>query len=146
MAGLILSNRRNGRDPFSLARELFSFEPFAPRFDAKAGGFVPKFNVVESEIAYVIEADLPGVKDADLSITLKDRILEIGGKREASETSESDNVHIVERRFGSFSRTFKLPDKAAADGVTADLREGVLTVTVPKRPELAPKSIEIKTS
>lgn len=143
MAGLILSNRRNGaRDPFSLARELFAFEPFAwPRHE---GGFAPTFNVVESSDGYSIEADLPGVAEKDISITLENGVLVISGAREATEKKETDSYHLVERRYGKFSRKFKLPELAAADGVTANLVNGVLTVKVPKRPEVAPKTIEIK--
>lgn len=142
MAGLILSSNRNGlhRDPFRLARELFAFEPLAGQT-----GFVPTFNVVEASDGYVIEADLPGVKESDLSITLEDRVLEIKGRREAAEKKETDSYHVLERRYGSFARSFKLPEQAAGDGVTARLAEGVLTVKVPKRPEVAPRTIEIKT-
>ena len=99
MAGLILSNRKNGlarnvTDPFNLARELFgstsrAFEPFAwPRTEIK-NTFAPTFNVVENPDGYVVEADLPGVAEADLSITLEDRTLAISGSRAASENKET---------------------------------------------------------
>lgn len=145
MAGLILSNRNGiSRDPFTLARELFAFEPFAkPTFNQN--GFAPTFNVVEAEDGYLIEADLPGVKESDLTITLENRVLEIRGSRQAAEKKETESYHLLERRYGSFARTFKLPDKAASDGVTAKLADGVLTVKVPKRPEVAPRTIAIKT-
>lgn len=151
MAGLILSNRKNGlsrnvTDPFNLARELFAFEPFAwPRTETQ-NTFAPTFNVVESPDGYLVEADLPGVAEADLSITLEDRTLVISGSRKASEKKETESYHLVERRHGSFSRSFKLPPQAASDGVAAKLVNGVLTVSVPKRPEVAPRTIEIKTS
>ena len=147
MAGLILNRNGVSRDPFKVARELFAYDPFwqSPQRPRAQSGFAPTFNVVETDDAYVIEADLPGVADSDLSITLEKQILEIKGSREATEKKESDSYHLVERRFGTFSRSFRLPDGAAEDGITAALTSGVLTVKVPKRPELAPRTIEIKT-
>lgn len=148
MAGLILSNRKNGaRDPFSLARELFDFEPFAwPRAEAAKSGFVPTFNVIETPEGFVLEADLPGVAESDIAITLEKDTLVISGSRSAAEKKETDSYHLVERRYGKFERRFKLPELADGDNVTANLANGVLTVKVPKRPEVAPRTIEIKTS
>lgn len=146
MAGLILSNRKNGlyRDPFALARELFDFD--FPRYSAvdKRASFAPKFNVVEAAEAFVIEADLPGVKDADLEISLDGRTLSVSGSRASEETKEGERYHVFERNFGSFTRTFALPDDANIEGISAALNEGVLVVTVPKKPEAKARKIEIK--
>jgi HSP20 family protein len=122
-------------DPFALARELFALEK--PEF-------APAFNVKENENAYLIEADLPGVKDEDVEITFDRNRLTIAGTRNAEAKTEGDNYHLYERRYGSFSRSFTLPQSANADAVEAKLDAGVLTVTVPKKAETKARKIPIK--
>ncbi len=152
MAGLILSHRKNGvnRDPFSLARELFALEPFAwpnastrPSRTAAKASFSPRFNVVEAADGFKIEADLPGVAEDAIELTINGRELSIKGSREAIETDDADNVHVYERRFGEFSRTFSLPESADTSSVAAALKSGVLTVTIAKTPEVLPRKIPV---
>ncbi len=149
MSGLILSNRKNGayRDPFSaLARDFFSWEPLGTsRRDrtAAAPAFAPLFNVSETDDAFIAEADVPGVAEADIDVTLDARVLTISGKREAADEKENDKLHVVERRYGSFSRSFTLPETIDGEGIAASLASGVLTVTIPKSPSVLPRKIPV---
>jgi len=147
MAGLILSNRNNGlfRDPFgALARDFFSWEPEAAK--ASVAPFNPLVSVTETIDAFVAEADLPGVREEDVEVTLDGRQLTITGKREAREERDEDRVHVIERRFGSFTRSFTLPETIDGENVKAQLADGVLTVTVPKTVEVLPRKIPVATN
>lgn len=145
---LFNGNRRVYRnDPFALARELFQWEPLlavpAVR-TAQASELAPAFNASETEDAYRIEADLPGVKEDQLDITLDGNKLTVSGARSAQETKEGESYHVTERRYGSFSRTFTLPRDVNGDAIEAKLDAGVLTLVVPKRPESKARKIAIK--
>ena len=137
-------------DPFRVFDDLMRWDPFTGRWpallrSADMSSFVPSFEVKETKDNYVFKADLPGVEDKDVDITVTGNTLTISGKREAEHKSESDTYHMVERTYGSFSRSFTLPDSANADQVKAELRSGVLTLCVPKKPEHQPRKISIKT-
>jgi HSP20 family protein len=142
--------RRNGdyRDPLSLAREIFGFDPFVgldwPAAGTRTmgqGTFSPSFEVVEREDGYVFSADVPGVQEKDLDITVQDGQLIISGARNAEERKEGENYYLYERRFGNFTRAFKLPDNADDGRVEASLDTGVLTVTIGKRESAKPRKI-----
>src|SRR5262249_44430118 len=101
-------------DPFQMARELMRWDPFAGMLApvwgvGRAVGFTPEFDVKETNDAYVFKADLPGVKESDLDISITGNRLTISGKREAEETKEGENYFTYERTFGSFTRAFTLP-------------------------------------
>ncbi|MCA9230473.1 MAG: Hsp20/alpha crystallin family protein [Planctomycetales bacterium] len=96
----------------------------------------------EDESAYHLELDLPGVAQADVEITLEKGILQIAAERKRSE-QERTNLH-EERFYGKVARTLALPDLADAEGIEAELKDGVLHVTVAKSPEKQPKRIEVK--
>ena len=128
-----------GWDPFrTMAPMLHRREPL---FEVE---FVPTFEVKETRDGYVFKADLPGVKEGDLDISLSGNTVTVSGKREAEEKNEGETWYAYERSYGSFTRTFTLPEGANADDAHAELREGVLTLTVPKRPEAQPKKIAVK--
>ena len=105
--------------------------------------FVPHFDVKETKDAYVISADLPGVKDEDLNVSLNGNLLTISGTREEEHQEAGESYYAMERSHGSFARSFTMPDGVDGDSVTADLKQGVLTVRIPKKPEAQPKRIAI---
>jgi len=105
--------------------------------------FVPRFDVKETQDAYVINADLPGVKDEALNVSLNGNLLTISGTREEEHREEGESYYAMERSHGSFARSFTMPDSVDGESVTADLKQGVLTVRIPKRPEAQPKRIAI---
>jgi len=134
-------------DPFRLMRQLMNWEPFTgmfPSVSSESMGFTPRFEVKETKDAYVFKADLPGVKEENLDITLTGNRLAVSGHREAEQRVDGDTYYTYERSYGSFSRSFTLPEGVDADNVSADLKSGVLTVSIPKRPEHQPKKISLK--
>jgi HSP20 family protein len=106
--------------------------------------FSPRFEVKETKNAYVFKADLPGLEEKDLEITVTGSRVTVSGKREAENKNEGETYYAYERSYGSFSRSFTLPEGADADHAEADLRNGVLTLSIPKLPEHQPKKISVK--
>lgn len=133
-------------DPFRVMDALLRWDPFRDEFGAPAswsGGYIPRFDVKETKDAYVLKADLPGVKDEEVDVSLSSNMLTISGKKEEEHREEGEQYYAMERTYGSFSRSFSLPDSVDSEHVTAELKDGVLTVNVPKRPEAQPKKIQI---
>jgi HSP20 family protein len=136
-------------DPFRMMRELLRWDPFAemtPFAQERGTVFLPQFDVKETNNSYIFKADLPGMKENDLDIAVTGNRLTISGKREAEERQEGETYYAYERNYGAFTRSFTLPEGVDADHVQADLRDGVLTLTLPKRPEAQPKKINIQAS
>ena len=139
----VARNDQTEWDPFRLMREMF-WDPFREIKDAPSrGGFAPTFEMTESTDAYVISADLPGVEEEDVDITLTGNRLTISGHREQTRQEEGLHYHTSERVFGRFTRSFSLPDGADQEQMRAEIANGVLSVTVPKKPELQPKRISV---
>ena len=134
--------RYASRDPFAMARELLSWDPFFSGRPATA--FSPAFEVKETNEAFVLKADLPGVAEADLDIAVHNNVLTVSGSRSAEERKEGESYALYERQFGSFSRAFSLPDMADGDRVEAKLEHGVLTLTIAKKAEAKPRKIALK--
>ena len=103
----------------------------------------PRTSVYDTGKSLVLVADLPGVKDKDLELTLEQDVLTLAGERKM-ELPEGHTVHRQERRAARFSRTFNLPCKVDADGLDAQLKDGVLRVTLPKAPEAQARRIAVK--
>jgi HSP20 family protein len=142
--------RRTGdyRDPLSIVRQVFGFDPFLSAWptDGRAaaqGTFNPTFEVVERDDAFVFTADVPGVREQDLDVTVHDGQLIVSGSRAASDRREGESYYLYERSFGNFTRAFKLPDNADAERVDAGLDSGVLTVSVGKRASAKPRKISL---
>lgn len=131
-------------DPFQRMRELLRFDPFTEAFTPTPLTFVPAFEVKETKDAYVFRADLPGVREADLDINLTGDRLTVSGKREAEQEDTGDTWYTLERSYGSFMRSFTLPEGVDAEHARAELNAGVLTLVLPKRPEAQPKKIPLK--
>jgi HSP20 family protein len=129
---------RYSRDPFALARDLFGWEPF---YGATGQTFAPTFEVKETTDAFVVRADVPGVEEKDVDISMHNGVLSITGTRAAEQRNEGDAYYVHERQYGSFSRSFALPDTADGEKVEAALTSGVLTVTIGKRAEAKPRKI-----
>ena len=136
------------RDPLALARDLFSWDPFL-RIDwparQQSGGanFAPAFNVVEKQDGYYISADLPGVREEDMDVTVQDNHLIVSGSRRSEERKEGENYFVYERRSGNFSRAFALPENADGESVEAELTNGVLDIRVSKRESAKPRKVQL---
>lgn len=124
--------------------------PSLPGFTAFAerGAVMPSLDVKETDTAITVEAELPGVDEKDVTLTVKDGVLTIKGEKRESKEEKGENRHYVERSFGSFLRSIPLPDSVDDSKVEARFDRGVLTITAQKRPEAlrAEKRIEIKKS
>lgn len=104
----------------------------------------PAVDVRENSDAYVVQADIPGVKPEDMDVTLENGVLTIRGQRREEKKDEGENYHRIERFSGSFSRRFVLPEAADADNVEANMDQGVLVVRIPKTEKATQRKIEIK--
>jgi HSP20 family protein len=134
-------------DPFSALRaemdNLFdSFIGGLPTFSGMfgAGGgrsfaLTPHVDVRETDKEIVVEAELPGIDDKDISLSLQDGVLTIRGEKKHEHDEENENYRMTERRYGSFQRSLRLPDTVDDDKVEANFDKGVLKVTLSKRPE-----------
>lgn len=137
-------------DPFQTMREMLSMEPMSQllpelmRGPERLGTYVPAFDVWETQDAYIFKADVPGFREQDIDISVSGNRLTLSGKREAEQVSESDTYYCSERSVGTFTRTFTLPEGINADQIRADLKEGILTVNVPKTAEAQPKRITVQ--
>ena len=114
--------------------------------EAPSVDFVPAVNTRETDDAYYIEVDLPGVKKEDINIDVKDNVLTISGERKIEEERKEDDFYRVESVYGTFERSFTLPEDVDVDKIEAEAKDGVLTVKIPKAQsvEKTPKKIEIK--
>jgi HSP20 family protein len=134
-------------EPFRMMRDLIRWDPLRdanwPLMDT-SNTFMPNFEVKESPSAYIFKADLPGIKEEDLDIQLLNNRLTVSGKRETETKEDNETYHLFERSYGSFSRTFTLPEEISLDKVDAHLVHGVLTLTVLKNPEAQPRKIHVK--
>ena len=123
-------------------RDLLAIQQRLDRFAPGPAGWIPTVDLHETPAAYVITAELPGLKREDVEIHLVDGSLTLSGVRPEREAA-CEQYHRVERGHGSFSRTFHLPVPVDADGILADLRDGVLTVTCPKADNVSARRIRI---
>lgn len=96
---------------------------------------MPSIDVRETETEFVIEAELPGMDEKDVSVTLNNGILTLKGEKKSEREEKKDDYHLMERSYGSFQRSFRVADAVDADKVNASFDKGVLKVTMPKRPE-----------
>lgn len=131
-------------DPFRLMRELMRWDGGEQGRAPQKAAFLPSADIKETANEFVIHADLPGVAEKDVEISLTGNQLTITGKREATQKKDDEHYHSFERSFGAFTRSFTLPDSVDAENIAAELRDGVLTLNVPKRPEVKARKIELK--
>lgn len=150
MANIIRGNGGSGlqRDPFALARDLLGWDPFfrtdwPARSVQQPSAFAPTFNVVEREDGYYITADVPGVREEDIDVTVQDNYLVVSGSRNSEERKEGDSYYVYERRYGNFSRAFALPENADPESVEGNMKDGVLEVKVGKRESAKPRKIPL---
>jgi HSP20 family protein len=121
------------------------FNDFAGPGEAASSTFVPAVDVYEDAEKLVLKLEVPGVKPEDLDIRLENQTLTIKGERRFESTEKAENFHRIERRFGSFVRSFTLPQTVDSENVSAAADAGVLTVTLTKKAEAQPKQIKVQT-
>ena len=139
-------------DPIRAMRDLLNWDPFremAP-FTAlpalESASFAPSFDVTENKDAFLFKVDVPGVKQDDIEITTTGNRLQIAGKRDKEHETKTDTIYTYEREYGSFCRSFTLPEGADLENAKSELKDGVLTLAVPKKPGAQAKKIAISTA
>lgn len=142
---------RKFRDEFDGMFDRFFKEPFFDTVDTAMSlfdkdSFAPACNIEEHEDKYMIVAEMPGVDPDDIEIELDDYSISIKGKREEKlETKdESKQMHMVEHSYGSYYRSFTLPENIDSNDITADYKNGILTIDIPKTSESNKRKISIK--
>jgi HSP20 family protein len=110
---------------------------------SRGAALAPSIDVSETESELRIEADLPGVEEKDVDVTVADNILTIKGEKRAEKEETKKNFHVVERSYGSFSRSLTLPFAADPSKAKATFKNGVLSITLPKPPEVKAKAKKI---
>ncbi len=108
--------------------------------------WAPLVDIKEDEKEYLIKAELPEIKKEDVKLTVQDNVLAISGERKYEKEEKDKKYHRVERAYGSFLRSFTLPEDADGSRVAAEYKDGVLKVHLPKSEKVKPKSIEVKVS
>jgi HSP20 family protein len=134
-------------EPFRVMRDLLGWDPFremAPFFPQSSGGFVPSFEIKESKDGYTFKADVPGVKEGDVEVTVTGNRLTVSGKREAEKEEQNDTYYTCERSYGEFARSFTLPEGVDMNSVNAELHQGVLNISIRKTPQAQAKKIAVQ--
>lgn len=106
--------------------------------------WTPLADVEEDDKEYLIKAELPEMKREDVKVTVENGTLRITGERKFEKEEKGKKYHRVERAYGAFERDFLLPENARGDKVTADYKDGVLKVHIPKNEKATPKAVEVK--
>ncbi|HVY15356.1 MAG TPA: Hsp20/alpha crystallin family protein [Rhodopila sp.] len=119
------------------------FEMF-PSFATATSLPVPAVDITEDDAAYKITAELPGLTEKDVEVSLSDDGLTIKGEKSAESEKKEKNCYLSERSYGAFERSFTLPSGVQADKIAASVTNGVLTVTIPKGAAATKKTIEVK--
>ena len=119
-----------------------------PRWDEfePAGQWTPKVDMSETKDAVVVKAEIPGVEQKDINVSLQDQVLTIRGEKHRETDEKNEKYHRVERSWGAFTRAFRMSMAVAGDKVTATFRDGTLTITLPKAPEAKGTTIPVKTA
>lgn len=133
-------------DPFrELASFFGNFEP-SGKDQLATGNFVPPVDIYSDEQSLILKLEVPGVNEQDLNVSVENNTLTIQGERKFEKEEKEENFHRIERRYGSFSRTFKLPSTIDADKVEASYDKGILKITLGKKAEAKPRQIKVGVS
>jgi HSP20 family protein len=133
-----------GQEVDRLFDRFFERRPF--RFFDEDGGWTPSVDVSETGKEIRVKAELPGMDPKDINVSLHDGVLTIRGERKHEHEEKEENFHRMERSYGSFFRSFRLPSEVDADKVEADYKDGVLKIRMPKSRESSMKKIDVKTA
>jgi HSP20 family protein len=126
-------------------------EAFSPLFSERESelstrAWAPAVDIFETENNIALKAELPGVEPKDVEVRVEDNTLYLKGERKFEKETKEENYHRIERSYGSFARSFALPNSIDAEKVAAEYKDGLLTLTLPKREEAKPKTIKINVS
>jgi HSP20 family protein len=106
--------------------------------------FAPAVDIYEDDNAIHLKAELPGMRPEDIKINVENNVLTVSGERKLEHEDKREGYHRIERSYGTFTRSFVLPESVDPEKVEAEVTEGVLTLKIPKKPQVEPKRIEVK--
>ncbi|HZU30498.1 MAG TPA: Hsp20/alpha crystallin family protein [Candidatus Angelobacter sp.] len=131
-------------DPFrELANFFENFNEPTGKDQLTAGNFVPPVDIYSDEQNLVLKLEVPGVNEEDLNVSVENNTLTIQGERKFEKEEKEENFHRIERRYGSFLRTFKLPNTVDTEKVEASYDKGILKITLGKKAEAKPRQIKV---
>ena len=134
----------------SLRREMDRFfDRFVePRWEETdtMGDWWPRMDVAETKDAFVVKAEIPGVDQKDISVSLQEQMLTVKGEKRQEKEDKDEQYHRVERAYGAFTRSFRLPANVEGAGVKAEFKDGLLTITLPKTPAAKATTSPVKTA
>jgi HSP20 family protein len=140
----LLNVDREFRKLFNSFENRFGFKGDQNNEEYESAVWMPLTDIVETKDAYSLKLDLPGVDKKDVKISFQDGELQISGERKEEKEEKDSKFHRVERSFGKYYRSFRLPDKIKDGEIKAEFKNGSLNVLIPKADEVKPKEIEIK--
>jgi len=120
-----------------------SFSSVSSQESLSAGSFVPPVDVYEDEQGIRLKMEVPGIDEKDIDIRLENNLLTVRGERKLEKETKEENYHRIERSYGSFTRSFSLPNTVNSEEVKASYAKGVLTIHLGKRAEARPKQIKV---
>lgn len=120
------------------------FETKPTRRQEEISEWVPSIDLSETKDSYIVKAEIPGMEAKDIDITLQDDLLTIRGEKKQEKEEKDENYHFVERSYGSFTRSIRLPQEVKGDKIKASYKDGVLKITLPKSEEAKKKETKIK--
>ena len=118
--------------------------PEAEQESLAMGNFIPPVDVYEDEHQLVLKLEVPGIKQEDLDVRMENQMLTVKGERKFESDQKEENFHRIERRYGSFTRSFTLPQTVDTATPKASYEQGVLTISLPKKEAVKPKQVKVE--
>lgn len=123
--------------------DFFNDFPVMASAPARTEGWIPAVDILEKEGNLILRAELPGVNEKDIDIKLEGNVLTLKGERKLESEEKKHNYHRVESFYGSFTRSFTLPDTVDVEKIKADYKNGILSISIPQKPEVRPREIPV---
>jgi len=123
--------------------EFFNDFPFPTWDSSQRENWMPTVDILEKDGNLILRAEVPGMNQKDIDLKLEGNVLTMRGEKKSSEEEKHGNYHRVESSYGSFTRSFNLPETVDRDKIHADYKDGILTITIPQRPEVKPREIPV---
>jgi HSP20 family protein len=133
---------RRFSDPTRVLENFFD-DFLGTQMTQQAKSWTPAVDILEKDGDLIVRAELPGVQEKDIDLKLEGNVLTLKGERRMEDEQDREDYHRVESFYGSFARSFTVPDTADLEKISADYKNGVLTVKIPQRPEVKPREIQI---
>jgi HSP20 family protein len=126
-----------------LFEEFFNGFPFGNAFLEGGESWTPSVDILEKDGNLILRAELPGMTEKEIDLKLEGNTLTLKGERKMENEDKKSNYHRVESYYGSFIRSFRLPETVDIDKINAEYKNGILTITLPQKPEVKPREIPV---